>query len=314
MKRRVYFPVIGVLLVILMTDTSFWQIATTREGTMVACGEYERIVHVFELATGKRIARFESDLDSGGSRLAIDPNGKYCAVGSYDHKSLTLTDLHGRMCWRRADLGRIDRVAFTHDGDLVLCSYSHGVVCQFDVRTGEMVRFTNSKRELLGATWVLRSPHDDFFVIDQVKHEILVADHCLKRVAILKRKTFGMIGNAFAPEFLCISESGGPVTCYHLPSGREVWELRFEEGVHAVGLEYNEESRHFSAVTWPYVKGGPHVLLAIGECDGRVLMSTRLPDSACFGFVGRGTKLILGDGQIYSTAAGECIGALEFVG
>lgn len=297
-----------------MTDPHFRQIATTRNGPIVAFGEYERIVHVFDLTTGKRIAKFESHLDSGGSRLAIDPNGKWCAVGSYDNQSVTLTDLYGGVRWRRTDLGRIDRVTFTHKGDSLLCCYNRGVVCQFDVRTGETVRFTWSKRELLGATMVLQSPHDDFSVVDQIEREILVTDHRLKRVAILKRKTFGMIANAFAPEFLCISESGGPVTCYHLPSGREVWELRFEEGVHAIGLEYNEESRHFSAVTWPYVKGGPEVLLTISACDGGVLKSTRLPDSSCFGFAGRGTKLILGDGQIYCTTAGECFGALDISG
>lgn len=127
----------------------------------------------------------------------------------------------------------------------------------------------------------------------------------------MKRKTFAVLDYAFAPDFMCISESGGPVTCYHLETGNEVWELPFANGVHALALGYNEQAKHFSAISWPYENGGPFMLLSIGRHNGEILTDTRLPDAADFGFINRGTKRILTTGQIMSAATGEQLGALD---
>ncbi|WP_197172195.1 WD40 repeat domain-containing protein [Novipirellula aureliae] len=293
------------------TRKQFRHLATTYDGTTIAFGEFKRVVHIVDLTTGARVSKFDTDLDFGGSRLAIDPNGAFCAIASYDNNSVTLADVHGKQIWQRTDVDEVQKVRFSLDGDTLFCSHHRGIVSQFDVRTGETIRFTWLKKDLYGAKDVIESPYDERLVIDQIERDIRITNQRFKHVATVKRKTFAVLDYAFAPEFMCISESGGPVTCYHLESGKEVWERPFMDGVHALDLRYNEDSKRFSAVTWPYENGGPFTLMSLGRHNGEIVTETLLPDAADFGFVNRGTRLILTTGQIVSATTGEQIGTLD---
>ncbi len=244
-------------------------------------------------------------------RESDDPNGAYCAIGSYSNNSVTLTDIHGEQLWQRTDVNEVQNVRFSLDGETLFCSHHRGIVSQFDVRSGETLRFNWFKKDLYGAEHLVESPYDKYLVIDRIEGDIRITDQRLKQVAIVKRKTFAVLDYAFAPDFMCISESGGTVTCYHLETGKEVWELPVGNGVHALELGYNEESEHFSAVTWPYKNGGPFMLLNIGRYNGKILSETRLPNATDFGFIDRGTRLILSTGQIMSASTGEQLEALD---
>lgn len=293
------------------TNRPFQHLATTFDGTTIAFGEFKRVVHIFDLATNARISKFDTELDSGGSRLAIDPNGAFCAIASYDSNSVTLTDLHGKQLWQRTDVDEIQTVRFSLDGNTLLCSHHRGIVSQFAVRTGATSRFNWFKKDFFGVEDVVESPYDEYVVVDRIDRDIRITNKRFKHVADVKRKTFAVLDYAFAPEFLCISESGGPVTCYHLETAKEVWELAFAAGVHALNVCYNEESKHFSAITWPYENGGPFTLIAIARHNGDIVSETRLPDAAAFGFVNRGTRLILTTGQIMSATTGKHLGTLD---
>lgn len=290
----------------------FRHVATTFDGNAIAFGEFERAVHVYDLTTDACVSKFGSNLDFGGRRLAIAPNGSICAIASYNDNSLTLIDLHGDHLWQRGDVDEVQRVRFSLDGNTLFCCHHRGIVSQFDVRSGETTRFNWFKKNLYGAEDVFESPYDKYMVVDRIEGDIQITNLRLKRIGTLKRKTFAVLDYAFAPEFICISESGGPMTCYHLQTGKEVWELRFPDGIHALDVGYNEETKHFSAVTWPYKNGGPFTLLAIARHNGDIVTETGLPDAADFGFVKRGTRLVLTTGAILSTATGEQLGALDF--
>ena len=100
---------------------------------------------------------------------------------------------------------------------------------------------------------------------------------------------------------------------FQAPLAGRFWALSdtLGDGVHALDLRYNEESKHFAAITWPYDNGGPFTLLGIGRHNGEIVTETRLPDAADFGFINRGTRLILTTGQIMSSTTGEQLGALD---
>ncbi|GAA4447122.1 hypothetical protein GCM10023156_08800 [Novipirellula rosea] len=293
------------------TRKPFRHVATSFDGSAVAFGASKGVVHIFDLATGARVSRFDSDLDFGGSRLAIDPNGVFCAIASYNSNNLTLTDMQGEQLWQRTDVDEVQKVRFSLDGNTLLCSHHRGIISQLDVQTGETLRFNWFKKVLYGAKDLVESPYDEYLVIDSVERDIRITDRRLKHVATVKRKSFAVIDYAFSPEFMCISESGGPVTCYHVETGKEVWELSFPDGVHALDVGYNEDSKHFLAISWPYEKGGPFTLLAIARHNGNIVTETRLPDAVDFGFVNRGTRLVLTTGEIICTTKGEHLGALD---
>ena len=292
------------------TRKTFRHLATTLDGNLIAFGEFKRAVHIFDLTTGNRVSEIDTDLDFGGRRLAIDPNGEFCAVASYDKNSVSLYNVHGRHLWRRTDVDEVQSVRFALDGKSLFCSHHFGTVSQFDVSTGEKIRFTWTKKELYGVKNVYESSYDECLVIDQIENDIRITNFQLKHVATVKRKAFAILDCAFAPEFMCISESGGPVTCYHLESGRQVWELPFGSGVHALHLSYNEESKHFSAIAWHYKNGGPHILLSITRHNGEIVTKTQLPDASKFGFISCGKRLLLTTGDIMSATTGDQIGVL----
>lgn len=293
------------------TRKQFRHLATTYDGTAIAFAEFNHVVHVFDLTTGARVSKFDANLDFGGSRLAIDPSGTFCAIASYNSSSVSLANVHGRQLWQRTDVDEVQKVRFSHDGNTLFCSHHRGIVSQFDVRTGEAIRFTWVKKDLHGVKDVIESPYDEHLVIDRMERDIRITNQRLKHIATVKRKTFAVLDYAFAPEFMCISESGGPVTCYHVETGKEVWALSFPDGVHALDVGYNEESKNFLAISWPYEKGGPFTLLAIARHNGNIVIETRLPDAADFGFVNRGTQLVLTTGEIICTTKGEPLGALD---
>ena len=129
----------------------FRHLATSLNGDVLAFGEFKDSVHVFDLTTGNQISKFDTNLDFGGHRLAVSPNGLFCAIASYDDGSVTLTDIHGDRLWHREDVEEIQTVKFSLNGKSLFCSHHRGLISQFDVRTGEEIRFNWFEKHLHGA-------------------------------------------------------------------------------------------------------------------------------------------------------------------
>jgi len=64
------------------------QLATSFSGSVIAAGEFERTVHIWDLDTKKHLATFVTILDFGGVRLAITGDDTCCFAAAYHREGV----------------------------------------------------------------------------------------------------------------------------------------------------------------------------------------------------------------------------------
>ena len=255
-----------------------------------------------------QVASFVTDTDFGGSRLHISRNGRFVATASYNNASSTVFDSHGNELWHRENLIDIQVVRFSHDSELLYCSHDRGTVSAFNAHDGEPNRFGWFKKTIGGCWRLYESPYDDRMLHDRIESSLRLTTKNQKTVASLPRKTFGLLDAAFAPEFICISESTGPISCYHI-HGKSVWQIDHDDGIHAIDLAYDTNQGMFLAITWPYEDGGDQCLLSIQPSTGKIISTELLPENSSVFFAKNGTLLISSAGTVFRTANLNQIGA-----
>jgi hypothetical protein len=57
-------------------------LAASYSGNVLAAGEFEKRIHIFDVVTRTKVCEFDSRLDFGGRRLAVSDDGRYCAAGA----------------------------------------------------------------------------------------------------------------------------------------------------------------------------------------------------------------------------------------
>ena len=276
----------------------------------VATCDRDGTVRLFDLETLSQSACFETDADFGGSRLHISPNGSLVATASYNNARAAVYDSAGNALWHRGNLTDIQVVRFSPDSDILYCSYDRGTVSAFSAHDGEPNRFGWFKKTIGGCYRLYESPCDDRILHDRIERSFKLTTKNQKSVATLPRKTFGLLDVAFAPEFVCTSESTGPISCYHI-DGESVWQIDHDDGTHALDLVYDKNRGMFLAITWPYEDGGAQYLLSIQPSTGEIVSSDLLPEDSSLFFAKNGTLLISSTGEVFETAGLNQIGAFS---
>jgi outer membrane protein assembly factor BamB len=260
-------------------------------------------VATWNVTAGSLLAVFDTVLDFGGRRLAIDSKGERCAAAAYTGKGLMCrgaTD--GTALWTRRDLKRLQFVAFSHDGLRLFCGSDARPCIVLDAATGEQVGALRGVRRL----W--ESPFTGALLLDGAQLRILPQPNA--RPAGVDRTTFAILGAAFSPGALSISESGGPVRCVDL-SGREIWRYTPDEGRHVLDLSYSESAAAFVGVEWPYQVGGNKTLLRFDTANGRAVAAD-IGEPAETAFCLSGTLLLTSDGAVRDTMNGTLVSRLAF--
>jgi hypothetical protein len=94
-------------------------ISTSNKGSRIALAEFEKVVQIFDILEKKMISEFETILDFGGRRVAINNNGEICICASYEKNLLCgYETANGRKIWQREDIKKIQsvRMLSTNDG------------------------------------------------------------------------------------------------------------------------------------------------------------------------------------------------------
>ena len=87
-------------------------------------------------------------------------------------------------------------------------------------------------------------------------------------LAKIPRETFATLDTKFAPGYVVISESGGPVRAFEMPSGRMVWRYEPPLGHHVLRLGVVSSSGKIAGVLYPYQQGGPKQLVLLTSAEG----------------------------------------------
>jgi hypothetical protein len=170
-----------------------------------------------------------------------------------------------------------------------------------------------SEFTLEGVDDALESVYNDVIIIDgKDRGDFILVDPEFKKIASIRRTAFAPIDFAFAPQRICITESGGLIRCYDVTSGQQQWAYNPGNGIHALQLAYNESHQRFAAITWPYKSGGDHQLITLCPDDGEVVPLATISNAVEFAFCCMGSKLISSDGKLRDSATGEVQGLLDF--
>lgn len=97
------------------------QLAGSPRGTIIAAGEFEQRVHIWDVASGRHISTFDVALDYGGQRLAIPEDGQLCATAAYQRQGVAVyRTVDGARLWHRRDLTKAQFLRCTSDGNLAV--------------------------------------------------------------------------------------------------------------------------------------------------------------------------------------------------
>src|SRR4051794_19045303 len=134
--------------------TAIRQLATSWTGRVIAAAEFERTVHLYDLATQERLRTIETTLDFGGQRLAVSNDGRRVIVGAYHvHGIAAYSCDTGAELWRRKDLKKVQHLNFNGDDSRVLCCFDSGPCESLNTQTGQ------SGKSLRGVRGAWESPY-----------------------------------------------------------------------------------------------------------------------------------------------------------
>ncbi len=269
-------------------------VVASSAGHRVLFAAFEKHVEIRDLASGARSDILETTFDFGGRRLALsDPlDGVLAAAYHVSGVAFYSASLQ-REVWRRKDLKKIQCVTLSRDGLTGYCGFVASALVALDLRTGETTYSLRGARELH------ESPYDAVHFVDAT-HPCVVDSRGVRRF-VVERTTFAFLGVAFAPGLLLLSESGGPLRCLDVSSGRERWRHTSAPDSHVLNLAHDESDGDIVAVEFRYESDGAKRLLRLRASDGEVLFARDLgrPRACCFAMAGR--VLVTTDGDVIPT-------------
>jgi len=295
------------------------QLATSYDGSIIAAGEFNRKVHIWNIHDGAKVAVFDTVLDFGGRRLAISRDGRTCITGTYHGQYLSESRVSGgaiaaystsdgRRIWENKRIKRIQGINFSfHESGKLYATFDDQPCRIISCSSGEEIE------KIRGVRWIEDSPLDSTrFVATDSGYSLVNSETC-KAVGKLEKFRFSFLDVAFSRDRIVIAEVGGPITCFDTRNCSRVWQHVPDEGHHFLRTRFNERTKEMVGVDWPYEHGGPKRLICLDASSGVVNRQLALKeDSWDMEFAMQGKVLITSDGRIIDTSSGEETDKLSF--
>lgn len=269
-------------------------VATSWAGDHVAVADPQGHVQVWNMRKAQRLSSFETTMDSGGRRLAINRLGTICFAGAYQRHGIAAYDTQtGEQRWRRKDLKKVQKLRASLDGCRLFCGFENRDFLILDESDGQ------SLEAISRAIDVWESPYQS--IVTVVQHGRDYSVRTLENVPIisLPRTTFASLDFAYGPQSLCISESTGPTTNFDMSNGEIRWKFDPGKGNHVLRLAYIEDQHKFAAITRSYEKSAGLILHTIDAETGTVTEIASVEGT--LSFCSRGSRLLTADGNLYNT-------------
>jgi RNA polymerase sigma factor (sigma-70 family) len=206
-------------------------VAFSPDGKTVLSGGEDHAVHLWDVATGKRIRTLQ-----GGPAVAFSPDGKTVASAGGEDGTVCLWDaadgkeiriLRGHQKW-------ISSVVFSPDGKTVASGGKDGTVRLWETATGKEIR-TLKRHD--GVTHVAFSPDGKTVASGGRNNTVRLWETATgKKIRDLKRhqgKEDGIVSVAFLPDGKTLASAGWDDSTVHLweiATGKEIRTLRGHQG------------------------------------------------------------------------------------
>lgn len=269
---------------------------------------------VWDVASGERVSEFDTVLDCGGRRLAITSDGTRVIAGAYHRYGIACYCAStGALLWQRKDIKKVQMISISADDSLAYCCLESTLAVALKVSTGETAGFEE------GVQSVFVSPFRRALLLEMWAEYAELRGVGRIRCSKILKGTFSLTDAAFSRNHALAAEAGGPLRCFHMSDAVEAWRfdcptnmVRDRTGVHhipspthAIHVDFDEGSRVFQAVIWPYQHGGEYVLARLDEKSGTLLSETRIPNAFECGFCLRGSRLLTTGGALIDTRSGK---------
>jgi WD40 repeat protein len=199
----------------------------------------DRRVQIWDLNTGEQIAQFNTVLEGGGRRLAVNPTGGICVAASWKkgkRDGVACYDVRSNQIkWHRPDIRRIQGLRFSVAGDGIWCEIEGGSVQRLDAESG------STQGSVSGVEDVYESPYSDQRL--EIRGPALWVKG--EKEFQVSRQSFALLDAVFGPDTLCLTEASGSVRCLECVTGKERWRFQPALWTHVVALSYRASDDSF---------------------------------------------------------------------
>ena len=276
-------------------------IATSFEGQIVALAEFEKRVQIFDITSLQVISEFDTILDFGGHRLVISEDGKICICGCWERHGICAYETEsGKIVWQRKDLKKVQHIQIIQSdlGKIFAC-FNAGKSRILDITSGEDIG------SITGAKWYFESNFKPLTIIDKAD-KIQVIDRLNDKTKFnIGRQSFASLSLAISDIAFAVSESGGPLSCYSLESGKLQWQISLNEDGHFLRVCFNKKLDDYIGISWPFMKGGNKKIKYISKTTGIINKQKSINCPVETEFALNGMILITSDREVYNLETGE---------
>jgi WD40 repeat protein len=282
-------------------------LAVSPSGNVLAAGEFERTVHLWNLKTRKFLRTIDATLDFGGNRLVISNDGRILVAGAYiRHGIAAYSTKDGSLKWHRKDLKKVQIITFSGDQTKLFCCFDSAACLILDAATGKTLLTLHNAKKVWDNRWgtvrFIESKSGDHRLIDLTNG----------KTTTVSRITFTVYDTAFSKSSIAICEAGGPARCIELATGREIWRNNPPPGVHYGKLAFCESIRQFVGVHFNYENGTSGCVAQAFDDKGNVTDIANLGNPWEIEFCKSGTQLITNWGELVDVATGKMVAKLPF--
>lgn len=277
-------------------------LATSDKRDLFLAAAFEKTIYVWNIATGKRIAEFDTIMDFGGKRLALSNLKDVFIAGAYTRYGVACYRLtNGERLWHRKDLKGVQTIRITPDDKVVFCGFSDKPGQLLDLDNGNTLQKLRSVRD------VFYDSYQGWFVYDRHPYQVEVFNALGNKQAVIPNCS--LFDVAFSPDFVALSLGEVRFIPRHDLSQTVLY--RSPEHSYIQRIAYSPKANVFFGLQYYTHKRVSSLLLRFDLSleEPRVVTKVVRGDYA---FCDNGNYLITSDGQYINTITGVVEKKFEF--
>jgi hypothetical protein len=148
-----------------MRASAIRHLAAARKAPRIAAAFFKHTIQLWDTQTTHQLSQFDTVLDYGGRRIALNPAGELCVVAAWTkgkRGGVACYDaLTGSVLWHRTDIRHTQGVRFSRGGESIWCGVQDGRLQHLNSCTGA------TRDALAGVDDVLDSPYSDQLLLQK---------------------------------------------------------------------------------------------------------------------------------------------------
>ncbi|OAA87553.1 YncE family protein [Clostridium coskatii] len=281
-----------------------YELYSSIDGNYVIAGDFEKDTQVWNMRTYTKIIDLKTKYGSGGKRLAISDNGKFCADAAYNRFGVTLYDAKsGEIIWNIKEIKHIQRIRFTGNDENLSVSNNENQTFVLDLVDGKIISKINGARNIIYNKYGSNLIMNDYYIkynnyrIETKKEKLILDVYCLP--------------NGFA-----CSTVGEGLYVYNT-NGLLMWKADNNKNEHFVSISYLKKYNYVCGIVYKYnsPRTAPYyVVYCYNAGTGDLKYAHDLDEGFSYAFIRESEQIISGSGRVFqlNEAGADVIKKIKF--